>query len=313
MRSVFNLTRCRFAVLGCAMLTWACAQAQQDPQYTQYMWNIMAVNPGYAGSGDVLTATAVSRHQWLGLEGAPSTQSLVLHTPLRQRALGTGLSFTHDKAGPASSTTIAGDIACRLRTSDHSRLAFGLKVGADLLQADLARLQNVAPGDPMFQQNIRNSARPNIGFGIYHWSRRGFVGLSAPRLLEQDFNGASNTSGSLSGRRHYFLIAGQVFKLGYDFKLRPTIMLKAVENAPLSVDLGAHVIFLDRLWVGAAYRTGDGMSAIVSYQISDRFRAGYAHDFTLSKLRDQHSGTHELMLGFDLKTNKDTVLSPRYF
>lgn len=304
--------RASLMVIGLA--TRLLVSAQQDPQYTMYLWNTLAVNPGYAGSADVLTATAMSRQQWLGLEGAPSTQSLVLHAPLPQRSLGAGLSVVHDKAGPATTTSITGDIAYRLRTGPHSRLAFGVKGGVDLFQADLTRLQNVSPDDPMFQQNIRNSTRPNVGFGLYHWSRNAFFGLSLPRLLQQDFATAGPSLGTaLYGRRHYFLIAGCILPLGYDLKLKPSIMVKAVEGAPLAADITAHLIFLDKLWVGASYRMGDSMGALVCYQISDRLRAGYAHDLTLSGLRDQHSGSHELMIGFDLKTNKDMVLSPRYF
>jgi type IX secretion system PorP/SprF family membrane protein len=302
--------------IAAALVLSGTAQAQQDPMYTMYMWNTLSVNPGYAGSADLLTITGLARQQWVGLDGAPSTQTLTAHTPLPNEKLGLGLSVVHDQVGPVNNTVAFADFAYRIKVNEKARLAFGLKAGVDIMQLRLANLQNVDGNDPMFGQDVTAKARPNFGFGMYYWTRKGYIGLSAPKLLEHDrfdVQSSGDVLGALRQRRHYFLIAGYVFKLGEDVKFRPSVLAKAVEGAPLEGDISAMFLLREKLWLGAAYRTGDSMNAILAYQVTDQFKIGYAHDFTLTELRSYHSGTHELMLSYDLRFNKDRTLSPRYF
>jgi type IX secretion system PorP/SprF family membrane protein len=292
-------------------------KAQQDPMYTMYMWNTMAVNPGYAGSADLFTVAGLTRHQWVGLSGAPSTQTLTAHTPLPWESLGVGLSVVHDQVGPVNNTVAFVDIAYRIRVNDRARLAFGLKAGMDLMQLRLGSLQNVDASDPLFGQNITSKAQPNFGFGAYYWGKKGYIGVSAPKLLEHDRfeSGASNNNAvsAVRQRRHYFLIGGYVFDFSRDVKFRPSVLVRAVEGAPVSADLSLMFLLREKLWLGGAYRNEDAVSAIIAYQITDQFKVGYAHDFTTSALRSYHSGTHELMLSYDLRFNKEKTLSPRYF
>ena len=292
------------------------ARAQQDPMYTMYMWNTLAVNPGYAGSADLFTVTGLARQQWVGLAGAPSTQTLTAHTPLPMESLGVGLSLVHDQVGPVNNTLASVDVAYRIRLTDRSRLAFGLKAGVDLMQLKLGGLQNVDANDPLFGADINAKAKPNFGFGLYYWNAKGYLGLSAPKLLEHErfeTDAATTVVSAVRQRRHYFLIGGYVFDLGPDVKFRPSFLVKAVEGAPISLDLSAMFLLREKLWLGAAYRNQDAFSALIAYQISDQFKVGYAHDFTTTELRSYHSGTHELMLSYDLRFNKEKTLSPRYF
>ena len=291
-------------------------QAQQDPQYTMYFWNTQALNPGYAGTLDVLSITGLSRHQWTGLDGAPTTQTLAIHSPLANDAIGVGFSVVHDEVGPVSTNLIYADIAYKIKTTENAKLSFGLKAGVNLFSADLGSLDNVDANDPLFQSNISSNLTPNFGFGAYYYSKKGYVGVSAPKLLENEQGEAERGTEVVSTileRRHYFVTAGYVFDLSETVKLRPATIIKAVSGAPLSVDLSANFFFMDRLSVGAAYRIDDSVAGVLGYQITDQFRAGYAHDFTLSELSDQHSGTHEFMLSYDLRVNRDRTLSPRYF
>ena len=284
--------------------------------YTMYMWNTMSVNPGYAGSADLFTAAMLARQQWAGLDGAPSSQTLTAHTPLRMESLGLGLSAVHDKVGPVTNTIIYGDLAYRIRTSTHARLAFGLKAGVDLMQLRLGQLQNISADDPLFGQDISAKARPNFGFGLYYWGRKGYIGLSAPKLLEHDrYEATAGTQlvGVVRQQRHLFLIGGYVFKFGEDLRFRPSFLVKAVQGAPLELDLSAMFLIREKLWLGAAWRSQAMISVIAAYQITDQFKIGYAYDLTTTALRTYQSGSHELMLSYDLRFNKQKTLSPRYF
>jgi type IX secretion system PorP/SprF family membrane protein len=292
------------------------AHAQQDPMYTMYMWNTLSVNPGYAGSADLFTVTGLAREQWVGLDGAPSTQTLTMHTPLNNNALGVGLSAVHDEVGPVNNTLLFGDFAYRIRVTQNARLAFGLKAGVDLFQADLTSVPGTDINDPLFQQNVRNSAKPNFGFGLYYWSRKGYVGISAPKLMQHSLLGVDDGNGNVNAivqKRHYFLIGGYVITLSPAVKVRPSFLVKAVEGAPLSIDLTANFLLMERLWLGAAYRHEDSMAGIIAYNITEQLRAGYAYDLTLSPLRRQQGGSHELMLQYDLSFTREKTLSPRYF
>ena len=283
--------------------------------YTMYMWNMMSVNPGYAGSADVMNVTALARRQWTGVNGAPATNSLMVHTPLRNKALGLGLSLVNDRIGPGSNTGVFGQFAYRIRLSVKYRLAFGLSAGFNNLSMDLASVPGVDVNDPVFQRNVNSGLRPNFGFGIYFWSRKTYIGISSPKLLNSELM-TNNENGDLrvyQQELHYFLIAGHVFELSHDVKFRPSLQVKAVNGAPLSADLSANFLFREKLWTGAAYRTSHDMSILLSYQINDQLRVGYAYDLSLNKLRSQFGGSHELMLSYDLTFTKHLLRSPRYF
>lgn len=308
-----NLIRPLLLSAATALLT--AAYAQQDPMYTQYMWNTLSVNPAYAGSADLFTASALMRKQWVGLEGAPTTQTLSAHSPLPTKSLGLGLSVVNDRVGPVRNTQVFTDLAYRIRINRKARLAFGIKAGVELFQADLQGLQNVDTDDPYLQRNIAGKARPNFGFGAYYWGAKGYIGLSAPKLLRNTWLRSDDGIGltALEQQRHFFLIAGHVLDLGPDVKLRPSVLLKVVQGAPAQVDLSALLLLRERFWIGGAYRLGDSMDAIVAYQVTDQLRVGYAYDLTLTRLRTYHSGSHELMLTYDLRFDKNRMMSPRYF
>ena len=308
-----------FLGLGVTMafgtLNQACAQ--QDPLYTMYMWNTLSVNPGYAGSADRLSLTALSRLQWAGIEGAPRTQSLVISTPLKNQHLGIGLSVNHDKAGPITNTGLYGDFAYRMHLTSETRLALGLKAGVNMLQGNFRDLANTDPTDPNFQQNISNKISPNFGFGAYLYNPKGYIGLAAPKLFEGGQQLARGDDPGVVGffkeQRHYFLVAGYVFDIDKGIKYRPSILIKAVQGAPIALDLTNMFLFAEKFWAGLSYRHNESIDAIVSYQFSNQLRAGYAYDFAISGLQGYQGGSHEVMVTYDLKFIKHMVLSPRYF
>jgi len=298
--------------------------AQQDPMYTQYMYNTISVNPAYAGSRDALSIVGLAREQWVGIPGRPRTQTLTIHAPIHTgnsnlsfsggTDMGLGLSVINDDLGNYHQTMIFADYAYSIQTTDYARLAFGLKVGVNVFQANLMDLQHQTGGDPAVY-NIDNKVLPNVGVGLYYYSDQGYVGLSVPKLIQHDLLTGANT---LQGKelRHYFLIAGYVFEINYNLKFKPSFFVKAVAGAPVSMDLTGNLFIKDKLGVGLAYRNGDAISGILQYYFTPQFRIGYSYDYTLSELHQSNSGTHELMLGYDFNFNEYSntrIHSPRFF
>ena len=288
--------------------------SQQDPMYTQYMYNTLSVNPAYAGSRDALSLTGLIREQWVGIDGAPSTQSLTMHSPIYNDNMGLGLSVVNDRVGPIHQTMLFADYSYSIQTTDNAKLAFGLKAGVNLLQADLTALHSNQTNDQAIY-NVDNRLLPNVGIGVFYYSDKGYIGVSAPKLLQQRI--ASYDTGSLTEdieRRHYFLIGGYVFDLSENVKFKPSFLVKAVQGAPLSVDLSGNFFFNDKFGIGLAHRFDDSFSGLLQYYVTPQFRIGYAYDFTMTELRHYNSGSHELMLGYDFNFVEDTrIRSPRFF
>ena len=305
-----------FALLLCAVLP---ATGQQDPQYTQYMYNMQAVNPAYAGSRGNLSVVGLHRSQWVGLEGAPETQSLSVHSPIGLGRVGLGLSLVRDELGPSRETYMMADFSYTINTSERGRLAFGLKAGAHLLDVDFTKLDVFFPGDPRLQQNIDDRLSPVVGVGLYYHTEDWYVGLSAPNLLQTDHFDESNNSNSTSfvaeERIHYFLTAGYVFELSDSVLFKPATLVKAVSGAPLQLDVSANFLFSERFTLGAAWRWDAAVSGLVGYQISDQLMLGFAYDRETTDLGNTkfNDGSYEVFLRFDLFRSYDRLLTPRFF
>ena len=284
---------------------------QQDVQFTQYFWNKLLMNSGYAGSHDVASFTLIHRDQWTGIvdNGRPVSSSFSFHTPLPNEKMAVGISVVRDVLGPSESTNLAADFAYRLKLGDHSRLAFGVKAGIDMFQAELMGLVGTS-ADPSFASNMGGNTLPNFGASAYYWSNEAFLGLSAPRLLENDF--ADGTAIQGLEKRHYYIMGGYVFDISPIVKFKPTFLGKIESNSPASIDATANFLFHEKLWVGAAYRSEDSWDANISYLFTDALRAGFAWDFTLSELKQVNNGSWEIMLGYDLNFDKEKIMSPRY-
>ncbi|MEO0403820.1 MAG: type IX secretion system membrane protein PorP/SprF, partial [Bacteroidota bacterium] len=287
--------------------------AQQDPQFTQYFFNPLSVNSGYAGTREALNVTLLAREQWVGIDGRPRTQSVSVHTPLRNEAIALGLSFMRDEVGPVNTTAIYGDFAYRIKVNDKSRLAFGMKAGINLFTADLTSLRGTDAADLSFAQNLSNTPLPNFGFSLYWWADNFFVGASTPKLIENEIDQGSADMIQNQEKRHFFLMGGYVFDLRPGLKFKPTTQVKYVTGAPVIVDLTANFLIDEWLWVGGMYRLNDAVGLIASFQITDQLRAGYSYDYTLTELSGYNSGSHEIMLSYDFVFNKAKTLSPRYF
>lgn len=298
------------AIAAVAFVTGQVAHAQQDPMYSQYMFNTLAFNPAYAGSADVFTVMALSRHQWVGFAGAPTTQTLALHSPLPGQTLSLGGELMHDVNGPAKQSSAYLDAAYRIRTSADTRLAFGLKAGIDFFQADIANLTTIET--ETVNANISGKVMPNVGFGMFWHSKTYYVGLSAPKLLENTLGSDGNVVTSRQFR-HYYLMGGYVMDLNRDLKFKPSLMARAVEGAPLSLDINANFLLRDKVWFGAMYRLGNAFGFMAQYRFNEQLRAGYAFDLTTTRIGAYNAGTHEVMVSYDLKFTQGRTISPRYF
>ncbi len=283
---------------------------QQEAQFTQYMDNALFVNPGYAGSRGMLNATALHRSQWIGMEGAPSSTTFSLHSPLSYESLGLGLTFVNDNVGPINQTMVYADFSYSLRFNNpKNKLSFGLKGGINTISSRTNELSTTQSNDPSFLSSAASVINPNFGFGVYYHTPKWFVGASTPKILEGKYPGTDRKLET----RHYYMIAGGVFDVNSNWKLRPTTQVKSTSGAPLSLDLSLAGIYNEKLWLGFGHRFGDSFGAFVQYQITPQFKTGIAYDYVTSQLMNYTAGSLEVLLSYDFVFKKEGIRSPRYF
>ena len=293
------------------MFTGIWSYAQQDAQFTQYMYNTININPAYAGSRGVLSIFALHRTQWVGLEGAPVTNTMSINTPFNGTNLGLGVSLVNDKIGPSIENTFSADLSYTIHTSETFKLSFGIKATANLFDLDITKLDPVNISDPALQ-NIKNKFSPNIGGGIYLHSNKAYVGLSVPNFIETNrYN--DNEVVILKEKMHYYLIAGYVFDLSDSVKFKPALLTKIVEGAPLQVDITGNFMINEKFVAGIAYRWSAALSAMVGFQVSNCFQIGYGYDKETTTLDHYNSGSHEIFLRYELFNNISKMTTPRFF
>lgn len=308
------------AILGLSLYN---VQAQQDAQYTQYMYNTISVNPAYAGSRGVFSMVGLHRSQWVGVPGAPSTQTFALNTPLGEKnRVGLGLSIVNDAIGPTDETYIDIDFSYTIPTSEEGNLSFGIKGGAHLLNVDLMQLEQFNTNDNLFTRDIDNRLKPQLGVGMYYYTNKYYFGISAPNLLQTDHFDESATSSDSDAvsflaeeRINFYFIGGYVFDLSDSLKFKPAVLTKMVFGAPVQVDFSANFLIRSKFSLGLAYRWSDAISALAGFQITDGLMIGFAYDRDISELGNTtfNSGSYEVMLRFELFKKYDRVLSPRFF
>ena len=285
--------------------------AQQDAQYTQYMYNTININPAYAGSRGAMSIFGLYRTQWVGLDGAPETSSFSLNTPLNNSNLGLGVSLVNDKIGPTNENTFSADLSYTIPTSQTFKLSFGIKATANLFSLDVNKLNPEHQGDPQFQ-DLNSKFSPNIGAGVYYHSDKAYIGLSVPNFIETNrFD--DNDTAIFKDKINYYLIAGYVFDVDPYIKFKPAVLTKMVEGSPLQVDLSANFMFNDKFVAGLAYRWSAALSAMVGFQVTDGLFIGYSYDRETTRLNNYNSGSHEIFLRFEFFNNYSRITSPRFF
>ena len=309
MRKLFIFIQ--LCIFGTAMF------GQQDPMFTHYAFNTLAVNPAYAGTRDALTVTGLHRMQWVDFSGAPVTQTLTLHTPIIRKNIGLGVSVLNDKIGPTNTLSLYVDFSYKINLNERTKLSFGLKSGINYRKADLNSLQVVDPTDPLFMADQQSKILPNFGFGLYLYSDRYYAGISIPKLLENNYEESTVTGSAnlASDKKHYFVIGGAVFHLSEEITLKPTTLIKLTNGAPIEMDITANFLFLEKFWTGIMYRTGDAIGLLAGINITDQFSAGYSFDWSMANTTSKYNqGSHEIMLRYDfIFKEKNIIRSPRYF
>jgi type IX secretion system PorP/SprF family membrane protein len=316
-----NMTALKASVILLLVLVMGTSlkvKAQYDLMFTQYMNNEMFINPAYTGSKEALAITALHRQQWVGMDGRPITTTLTAHAPLMANTMGIGISLLNEKIGVTTRNMIYLSYAYRIRTGDKSHLSFGLMGGIHIQSDKLGSVITTDIDDHNFRANTQTVTTPNFGFGMSFTTDKFFAGFSIPRLIDDHLSigEGSNVLNNLAIRPAkctYYITVGRVFTINEYFKLKPSLMMKAVANAPVQLDINLSTLIREHLWLGLSYRSGSDMSAMIGVQISPRFLINYSYDYPLSSIKKFSSGSHEIVLSalFGYKGKK--IVSNRYF
>lgn len=302
-------------VLG-LLLVPSNSSAQQDAQYTQYMYNTMTINPAYAGSREVLSILGLYRTQWVGLDGAPQTGTFSIHSPVGNR-VGLGLNIIRDNIFIAQETYFNANFSYTFNVTETGKLALGLSAGGHLLDIDASRANQgeFDPGDPYAQVFIDNKFSPQFGLGAFYYTDKFYAGLSSPALLETEhFDDSENANSATARERmNLYLISGYTFDIASDLKFKPAVLFKAVDGAPLQFDFSANFLIKEKLTLGAAYRWSAALSALVGFQVSDQLMLGFGYDRETTELAQYNDGSYEVFLRYELFKKSERMISPRFF
>jgi len=288
--------------------------AQQDALYSQYMFNKLAINPGYAGSRELISADILYRYQWVNIEGAPKTVSVSIHAPLSNPHLALGFSVSNDRLGPLSNTGTMATFAYRILFA-RSKLSFGLQAGIKSSGIMWNEFKAYDDTEPFLTAPLSNKLVPDANFGIYYYSDRFYAGISSRQLLQNqslvitDANGNTQFTKLLT---HFYGITGAAFPLNDNLVFRPSLLVKFVPNAPTQLDLNASFLIAETLWLGVSYRTEKAVSLMTEINVAQNFRIGYSYDIWINELQTFNKGSHEIRLSFDFNMGR-RMLSPRYF
>ncbi|PQJ12181.1 hypothetical protein CJD36_000010 [Flavipsychrobacter stenotrophus] len=307
-------------ILGLVSLS---GYAQQDAGFSMYFFNPMSVNPAYAGSREALSGTLVARNQWVGMEGAPTTQSLTVHSALTNLKFGLGLQVYNDQAGPMHNTGINLTYAYHLPIGEKTKVSFGLTGMLNNISIGWSSINIEKPADPAFAGNATMSWAGDAGASIYLYRSRFYLGLSVNHLLQSRF-GQTHSAGADLAKfyRQYYLTSGIVIPVNETINFRPSLLVKYVNAAPAVAEVDGTFIFYERLFVGAGYRAGKRINmpgadnmliGIAEFEITKSLRIGYSYDYYLNQTGAYNSGTHEFMVGWDISRNKSKLSSPRFF
>ena len=303
-------------VMGVILLMFSLkTEAQQDPVYTQYMNNLMSVNPAYTGVRGVGSAAVLFRKQWMGLDNSPITTTVSMSMPLDSLHIGGGLDFLYDDVGPLKTTALFLDYAYRIKATETTQISFGLKAGFNYIQANLKDLFRHDYDDQyILQYGDFNRFMPNFGIGVYWYSDNFYAGLSIPRLLQNKYyRDVTIVEAASREERHYFLQGAYLFRLSPTLIFKPGITTIMVAGAPVTADFDFSFMALDKFWFGAMYRISDALGGYVHIQVQENLKVGFSFEYPHTRLNDFNNGTIEVMLRYDFKTKDSQVLPLPWF
>ena len=297
----------------CFFICVISAHAQQDAQYSQYMFNQLSLNPAYAGSREVLATSLLYRDQWTGIDGAPTTADLAVQMPLKKKKIGLGAEILSDKLGPRTTNAILLSYAYRIRFL-KGKLSFGLRMGMYDYVFDWNKMDYKDKNDIYYTTNAGNRTSKLTGtgdFGFYYYTRTFYWGLSGTHLNRGKITDVGTSSDSTRQAFHFFMPIGKAWEVG-SVVLNPSLLIKGATNSPAEVDLNMNVLLKERLWLGVSYRTKYGMVALAQYMINEKMKVGYAFDYGFNKIGTVGKATHEIMIGYDINIHGTKMIMPRY-
>jgi type IX secretion system PorP/SprF family membrane protein len=301
----------KFTFLGLLILCVNSIYSQQEAQYSQYMYNTISVNPAYAGSRNVLSVLALHRSQWVGFDGAPTTSTFSINTPIPETNLGLGISAISDRIGPTEQNTFSGDISYTIRLNEKTNLSFGVKGTASFFSFDQYKVTPFQANDPKWR-SVSTRLSPNFGVGTFLNSDQYYLGVSIPNIMESNFYN-DNDIAINSQRMNYYLIGGYVFDVSNSIKFKPAVVSKIVTGAPVQLDLSGNAMFMNKFVLGAAYRWDAAVSGLAGFQVNDALFIGYSYDFDTTSLSRYNFGSHEVFIRYEFVYKKDKLVSPRFF
>ena len=301
----------KFTFLGLLILCVNSIYSQQEAQYSQYMYNTISVNPAYAGSRNVLSVLALHRSQWVGFDGAPTTSTFSINTPIPETNLGLGISAISDRIGPTEQNTFSGDISYTIRLNEKTNLSFGVKGTASFFSFDQYKVTPFQANDPKWR-SVSTRLSPNFGVGTFLHSDQYYLGVSIPNIKESNFYN-DNDIAINSQRMNYYLIGGYVFDVSNSIKFKPAVVSKIVTGAPVQLDLSGNAMFMNKFVLGAAYRWDAAVSGLAGFQVNDALFIGYSYDFDTTSLSRYNFGSHEVFIRYEFVYKKDKLVSPRFF
>jgi len=293
-------------------------KAQYDAMFTQYMFNEMYINPAYTGSKEAMSINLTHRQQWVNFPGRPITTSFTVHGPLANNKMGLGISVLNEQIGKLSRNLVYLNYAYRVKIGENGNLSFGIMGGIHNQVNKLSELKPTEIGDAQISQNTPNIISPNFGSGIYYYTKKFYVGISIPRMIDDSYL-FNSTGGIIKSTKidpnkfHYYFTIGNVFDVNENLKIKPQAMLKMVQNAPIQYDLNVNFLIKNKIWAGVSYRSGADVSALIGVQVNSQFLVNYSYDYALTKIQKYSQGSHEITLGYLFSYKQRKVVTPRYF
>jgi len=289
--------------------------AQLAPQFNQYYFNPILVNPAYAGTRGMLSMVGVHRSQWVGFEGAPSTQSFAIHSPTRRKNMGIGLQLMNDRIGPKSTVAVGGIYSYKIRMG-RGRLGLGLRASIYNYTFDWSKIEYRESGGYALNDGRESYMTPSFDFGLFYNDKYNYVGMELSHLNQGRLGiEAPNVNINSTARQNaqMIIVGGRAFKINRDLIFKPSILLRAAINQPAFIDLNASILMREKLWLGLSYRRGYGAVAMVEYNVNRSLRFGYSYDIAFTSLNTQNWGSQEIFIGYDINLFRSRIVSPRYF
>jgi type IX secretion system PorP/SprF family membrane protein len=302
-----------FFILNFLFLIFHYVSAQQDPQYSQYMFNQLVINPAYAGCKDAINATLMLRNQWVGVDGAPKTQTFSVHTPLSKKKIGIGLHVMSDQIGPRKNTGVFGSYSYKINLP-KGKLSMGLRFGVFQYVYNWGSIDHLDQADNVYTQNRSNYIVPSADFGLYYYNNDMYAGASVTHLFNGRITSVAVNGDNAAFVPHVFVTAGKAFDVSSSILINPSVVIRTAQYAPVNFDINFNALFQQRVWGGISYRSSHGVVLLTQIIVTDRFRVGYSFDWGFNELDKLSTGTHEIMLGYDFALlRKSRMVSPRYF